>query len=422
MVSQIYTAAPNDVITAARWNNEFGNIYNNGTTIAFPLTTAVSFNGQTVSLDAAGVTTLSSTAAVALSFTPGVKAGTPGSGANSGNIFNIAASTFTDTNTAGSGIAAEFSAVSIQRPTLAASNTLVTTTAAATLYINNSPAAGTNQTITNPYAIWVDNGVVRFDAGLAGTLALGGWINGLTYANNAGDATNDLDISVGSATDNGATPSARSLMILTALTKQSDANWAVGTNAGMLDTGAVGNSDYYLWIIQRPDTGVVDVLSSLSSTAPTMPTSYVFKRLFGWFKRTGGTIVAFTTYELSGGGIELLWTTPTLDVDLAATLTTARRTDALKVPLGFTTVAHVNVQSKDVADPSIYVYCPDAADQAPSNAAAPLATSLFNGLTTLEFNMRIRTSAAGLIAARGLTATVDNYRVSTLGFQWARRN
>lgn len=28
-VTQIYTAVPNDVITSARWNNEFGNIYNN---------------------------------------------------------------------------------------------------------------------------------------------------------------------------------------------------------------------------------------------------------------------------------------------------------------------------------------------------------------------------------------------------------
>lgn len=57
-VAQIYTAIPNDVITAARWNNEFGNIYNNGTDIAFPLTKAVSFAGFTLTLDAAGSVTL----------------------------------------------------------------------------------------------------------------------------------------------------------------------------------------------------------------------------------------------------------------------------------------------------------------------------------------------------------------------------
>jgi hypothetical protein len=50
-LSQVYTAVTNDTITAARWNNEFGNIYNNGTDVAFPLTKAVSagsFNIQSL--------------------------------------------------------------------------------------------------------------------------------------------------------------------------------------------------------------------------------------------------------------------------------------------------------------------------------------------------------------------------------------
>lgn len=47
-VSALYTAVTGDAITAARWNNEFSNIYNNGTDIAFPLTKAVSFGGYAV--------------------------------------------------------------------------------------------------------------------------------------------------------------------------------------------------------------------------------------------------------------------------------------------------------------------------------------------------------------------------------------
>ena len=39
-------------------------------------------------------------------------------------------------------------------------------TDAATVYIDNAPQAGANCTITNPYALWVDNGVVRFDGGI----------------------------------------------------------------------------------------------------------------------------------------------------------------------------------------------------------------------------------------------------------------
>jgi hypothetical protein len=53
--------------------------------------------------------------------------------------------------------------VSVQRPTLAASNATVTTTDAATLYVANGPAAGTNQTLTNSWGLWVDDGAVRLD-------------------------------------------------------------------------------------------------------------------------------------------------------------------------------------------------------------------------------------------------------------------
>ena len=98
-LSQIYTAVTGHVITSARWNNEFGNIYGNGTDVAFPVTKAVSFAGYTVTLDAAGVTTLSSSTSQAIQISPGTKAGTPGT---NGSMFNLAAGTFEDSNTAGS--------------------------------------------------------------------------------------------------------------------------------------------------------------------------------------------------------------------------------------------------------------------------------------------------------------------------------
>jgi hypothetical protein len=136
-----------------------------------------------------------------------------------------------------------------------------------------------------------------------------GHISGLTYSNSVSDATNDLDIAAGEASDS---TNLRIIKLTASITKQLDAAWAVGTNAGGLDTGSIGNSDYYIWLIQRSDTGVVDVLYSLSSSAPTMPTNYDYKRLIGWFKRVGATIVAFHTYETEGGGILMNWDAPTL--------------------------------------------------------------------------------------------------------------
>lgn len=64
------------------------------------------------------------------------------------------AGTWTDNSTAGSGTATTAVFNSFAIPTLAATNTLVTTTDAATVYIAGGPANGTNNTITNSWGLW----------------------------------------------------------------------------------------------------------------------------------------------------------------------------------------------------------------------------------------------------------------------------
>lgn len=150
----------NEILTADDLNAEFNNILNNPVSLVSPVTAAFDFDGQTITLDAAAATQLVSSAAVSFNFTSGAKAGTP---ATTGSIANWSSQTFTDSVTAGSGTATAFVAHGIQRPTLAATNANVVTTDAATWYISNAPAAGTNETITNPWAIWVDAGDCRFD-------------------------------------------------------------------------------------------------------------------------------------------------------------------------------------------------------------------------------------------------------------------
>jgi len=172
-VAQLYTAVSGDTITAARWNNEFGNIYNNGTSIAFPATANISLAGFTLTLDGAGVSTLTSTANSGLIVTPGAKSGSPV--VSSGRSLDVLAFTHTDTATAASGTATQNAACTIQRPTFAATNTGVTLTDGAAFYIANSPANGTNCTITNPWAQWVDAGHVRFDGNLRMTA---GYVDG----------------------------------------------------------------------------------------------------------------------------------------------------------------------------------------------------------------------------------------------------
>lgn len=89
-----------------------------------------------------------------------------------GAWLGIPAATLTDSSTASSGTAATgtFSAFGI--PVYAASNTSVTVTDAANVYIAGAPTAGTNVTLTNAYALWVDDGLTRLD----GSAKIGGYL------------------------------------------------------------------------------------------------------------------------------------------------------------------------------------------------------------------------------------------------------
>lgn len=109
-------------------------------------------------------------------------------------------------------------------------------------------------------------------------------LNGLALTINSVDSTNDIDIAAGScASDDGTT-----IITLSARTKKLDATWVVGTGEGGLDTGAVGNNTYFIWAIYRPDTGVSDILFSLSSSSPSMPSNYTKKKRIGAVIRVSG--------------------------------------------------------------------------------------------------------------------------------------
>jgi len=106
---------------------------------------------------------------------------------------------------------------------------------------------------------------------------------GLICSNDS-DAAHDVAISVGGVKD---ATNTVNITLAAILTKRIDAAWAVGDNNGGLDgtESSGGTPDastmYYIWLIKRSDTGVVDALYSESPTSPTMPTNYDYKRLIG---------------------------------------------------------------------------------------------------------------------------------------------
>lgn len=209
---------------------------------------------------------------------------------------------------------------------------------------------------------------------LSSRATVGGHLHGLTISNSGVDATNDIVVAAGSTCSDNSPTSRNHYFLASALTKQLDAAWAVGTNAGMLDTGSIANTTYHIFLIMRSDTGVVDVLASTSATSPTMPTNYTDKRRIWSIVRAGATILPFTQ---DGDYCQL--STPVLDHNSTNPGTSAVTVTLATAPVGVNVRANLIISLVPHATNDTVLYLSDLAtvDLAASATAAPLG-QLFN--------------------------------------------
>lgn len=231
-------------------------------------------------------------------------------------------------------------------------------------------------------------------------------IRGLTLSNNVSDATNDVDIAAGwTAADSDGCP----LILTAALTKRLDASWAVGNNQGGLDTGSIANDVYHVWLIRRPDTGVVDVLLSASATSPTMPADYTQKRRIGAVIRSAGALLAFAQ---DGDLFQLK--TPVTDVNTASPGTSSVLA-TLTVPDGVKVTAICRAFVFNAASTSLVFSAPDQTDIAPDGSTVfDLITSSNTELQTSE--IRRLTDTSGRIRYRSSVGSITALQVRTLGW------
>ena len=274
------------------------------------------------------------------------------------------------------------------------------------------PAAGT----AGRWFFATDTGVLYAEIGGAwvqvglGTLAasLGETLTGLGLSNNGGDATNDIDIAVGAASSEDAVIANRNLMSLTsALTKQLDAAWAVGTNAGgRMSAAAIANTTYFVHLIKRLDTGIVDVGFDVSATAPTLPANYTRFRRIGAILREAGAIVAFIQ-----DGDFFQRTVPILQFTETPAATTAITKTAL-VPIGINVIARFNANLIDSGAAVNSVYFSDLAttDAAPNGSAAPGVQLRTHNTTSImsagQIDIRVNTSGQYRYRALGAAGTL----------------
>lgn len=241
------------------------------------------------------------------------------------------------------------------------------------------------------------------------------YLAGFGLANNAGDATNDIDVAVGACRS---AANDANILLAAALTKQLDAVWAVGTGAGMRASGAaIANGTYHIFAIRRPDTAVVDIAADTSVTGANVTANtnanYTQMRRIGSILREAGAIVAF-----SQNGDEFLRKTAVLDVS-ANNPGAANVNRTLSVPLGLKQRAIMNCTFSFGANGSGGIMASlDETDQAPSNTVSPLETHGDSAnWSHIRGRMEIRVDTSAQIRTRVNASDANvNVLIATLGW------
>ncbi len=154
------------------------------------------------------------------------------------------------------------------------------------------------------------------------------YIAGLTLSTAGSSAT--YSIATGSATDS----NNAAFMVLSAAMSKTTGTWAVGSGNGGLDAGTIANSTWYhAFIIQRPDTNVVDSCVSTSvsgcTTGGNIPSAYTQQRRIGSMKTNGSA--QWTAFTQNGN--EFTWNVSVADLSVG-TWTSTASDQVLTVPTG----------------------------------------------------------------------------------------
>lgn len=224
-----------------------------------------------------------------------------------------------------------------------------------------------------------------------------GYKYGLTLSNDGTDADHDIGITVGGATDS---TGVSYINPPTALTKQIDASWATGDDAGGLSSSLTVAVDTWYHVFAITVAGVDDIGFDTSVTAANLVTDHsaTAYRYVGSILTNGSSnIIAFTQT-----GNKFLWATPVNDVSTSSLGTTAV-SYTLSTPLGFKVDAIMDASVDLAAGADVIISSLDSADQAASATHASM-TNNSNGRQAAT-HMQVLTNTSSQIRARAGAAS-----------------
>lgn len=237
--------------------------------------------------------------------------------------------------------------------------------------------------------------------------------HGLIVANNATNPNYQIDIDADELvlTDTGGNKYlAESVNLTVDLT-------VAGANG--LDTGTEAVSTmYYLWVIYNPTTATVAGLLSLSSTTPTMPSGYTYKRRVGeCYNDSGGNIIKFNRAG------DKVWLEDPAAIYTATTLLTASYTQYSlpgQIPSGATGL-ELEASVSDATYSCMQVISPDNTPRFEVTTPALLYTGSANGgptggYTPAQLQMK-HLGATSIYAKTSRAADYANQNLHVWGYE-----
>ncbi len=238
------------------------------------------------------------------------------------------------------------------------------------------------------------------------------YLVGLQLSNDT-DSDHDIAITTGICRDS---TDSCNLALSSILTKQIDAAFAAGDDAGGLFSGSVAaDTWYHVFLIRKDSDGTIDAGFDTDVDAANIPSGYTEYRRVGSALTDGSAnILGFTQI-----GDDFLWDDPPLDVNETDVDQSSAALKTLTVPIDVKVKAVINVYSeRDDTNNYLYISAPDVNDEAPSITAAPLVSFMHHetGYRRLGGKMEVYTNTSGQIRVRGIDNDVDTFLISTLGY------
>jgi hypothetical protein len=236
-------------------------------------------------------------------------------------------------------------------------------------------------------------------------------LSGLGLANNASDATNDIDVAPGAARDDADTGD---LVLAATVVKQIDVAFAEyvapGTPSGGRDStdNLTGAKWFDVYVIGGAGKNAQPFYTT--SATPTLPSGFTRKRFIGSVLWMGSFLKGFVQF----GSRFLFLAPPALDID--ATIGASATNYTLAVPRNRRVTALLNLYVFNGSSAAVvYARAPDQADDGPSQTATPMPSMAASTGAIASGQVQVLTNTSGQVTLRAQNASTL-VRASTIGW------